>query len=348
MVPFREMRLGAIFLERGWVNYAETFLFCWGLTILAMKWRKNSRQERASLLNLFPENLGHEINVSTVGGFIDNIYNIPLSLRDSLIVNRIRKALELFESRVDNGEVATFLGTQSDLDANRSTGSYTLLKVFLWAIPILGFIGTVMGLSTAVGSLSIDSADPEVFKAAIGKLTRGLGVAFDTTLLGLILSILMSFPMAAVQKKEDETLTIIDAFCTEKVLPKLNDNKSAATDELLEQAESIPQLVSSLARAHETFLVNLNESTSHLSRTGEKINTQIDSHQQLMQESFTKAVEKLSDTSSEVFLRAHQELNQTFDKIATGIDLMNKALRELGESRIPNDAKKKRGFFGRK
>jgi hypothetical protein len=147
MFPFRGMRLGAIFLDRGWVNYAETFLFCWGLTILVMKWRKNKHQEQAALLNLFPESLGREINCDTVGGFIDNIYGVPLSLRDSLIVNRIRKALELFELRVDNAEVATFLGTQSDLDANRSSGSYTLLKVFLWAIPILGFIGPMRHFS---------------------------------------------------------------------------------------------------------------------------------------------------------------------------------------------------------
>jgi flagellar motor component MotA len=348
MFPLKSMRLGSIFLERGWVNYAETFLFFWGLTILVMKWRKNKHQRRAALLNLFPSVLGREINVATIGAFIDNVYRVPPTLRDSIIVNRIRKALELFESRVDNAEVAGFLGTQSDLDANRSTGSYALLKVFLWAIPILGFIGTVMGLSTAVGSLAMgDTADPAALKASINSLTGGLGVAFDTTLLGLILSILLSFPLAAVQKKEDETLTIIDAFCTEKLLPRLNDSKSATTDGLLEQAESIPQLVASLARAHETFLVNLNETTRMLQSTSETLHTRLDAHRQVVEDSFGEAVKKLSDTSSEIFLRSDQELNLTFKKIATGIELMNKALRDLGENRIPDDAKKKKGFFRR-
>jgi hypothetical protein len=256
-------------VDRGWVNYAETFLFGWGIVILVMKWKKNQHQAQATLLQLFPERLGSEINSDNVGGFIDNIYKVPLTLRVSLSVSRVRKALELFELRVDNGEVAAFLFTQSDLDANRSTGSYSLLKVFLWAIPILGFIGTVMGLSVAVGSLSMgDTSDPAALKASINSLTGGLGVAFDTTLLGLILSKLMSFPLSAVQKKEDETLTLIDAFCTEK----LNDSRNLAADSLLEQAESIPQLVSSLARAHETFLVNLNDATRMLRDTGEILN----------------------------------------------------------------------------
>lgn len=347
MLPLRSS-IGALFLDRGWVNYAETFLFVWGVAILYLKWKKNQHQAKAVLLQLFPERLGREINSSNVGGFIDNIYSVPLSLRDSLIVNRIRKALELFELRVDNGEVAACLSTQSDIDANRSSGSYSLIKVFLWAIPILGFIGTVQGLSVAVSSLAMgDSSSPEALKTSINALTGGLGVAFDTTLLGLVLSMFLSFPLSAMQKKEDETLTLIDAFCTEKLLPKLNDSRNLTSDGLLEQAESIPQLVSSLARAHETFLVNLNESTRILSATGEILHTRLESHQQVVEAAFSNAVNKLTETSGQVFIKSHMELDRTFEKIANGIDLINHALRDLGANRIPVEAKKKRGFFGR-
>lgn len=349
MIPFKDTRIGGLFLDRGWVNYVETFLFSWGIVMLFMKWKKTQQQAQATLLNLFPSHISEEINSNNVGAFIDNIYNVPATMRDSIIVNRLRKALELFESRVDNGEVTAFLGTQSDLDANRSMGSYSLIKVFLWAIPILGFIGTVMGLSVAVGSLAMgDTADPEALKASINSLTGGLGVAFDTTLLGLILSILMSFPLSAVQKKEDETLTIIDAFCTEKLLPKLNDSRHPGTDALLEQAESVPQLVASLARAHETFLDNLNESTRQMSRAGEALKTSLDSNQSTMEASFTEAVTKLSDSSSEIFLQSHMNLNRAFESIASGIESINRSLRDLGENKIPNEAKKKRGFFSKK
>ena len=348
LIPFSGTAIGALFLKRGWVNYAETFLFLWGMTILFAKWKQNQRQAKAAMLELFPQRLGKEIHCDNVGGFIDNIYKIPLSMRDSLIVNRIRKALELFENRPDNGEVAAYLSTQSDIDANRSSSSYSLLKVFLWAIPILGFIGTVQGLSTAVAALSMgDTSNPESLKASIDSLTGGLGVAFDTTLLGLILSMFMSFPMAAVQKEEDETLTIIDAFCTEKLLPKLNDSRNASTSELLEQAESIPQLVASLARAHETFLVNLNSSTKMLCEAGETMNRNLAAHQETVEKSFKEAVSKLSDTGTEVFIRSHVELTKSFEKMGNGIDLLNIALRDIGANRIPDSAKKKLGFFGR-
>jgi hypothetical protein len=299
-------------------------------------------------LNLFPEHLGREIHVGNVGAFIDNVYNVPLKLRDSLMVNRIRKALELFESRVNNGEVAGFLNTQSDIDANRSTNSYSIVKVFLWAIPILGFIGTVIGLSVAVGSLAMgDTSDPEALKDSINSLTGGLGTAFDTTLLGLVLSILMSFPLAAVQKKEDETLTMIDAFCVDKLLPKLNDSRTLVGEELIQQADSIPQLVTSLAKAHETFLVNLNESTRMLTETAEFLQLKLGDHQRVVEKTFTDAASQLLNTSRDVFLRSNNQLEKSFDSIAIGIDSMNRSLKELGEKQIPNEAKKKRGFFSK-
>ena len=156
------------------------------------------------------------------------------------------------------------------------------------------------------------------------------------------------FVAGLAHKKEDETLTLIDAFCTEKLLPRLNDSKHTTSNGLLEQADSIPELVSSLARAHETFLVNLNEATRQLRDSGDTLNSRLAAHQQTVEASFTEAIKKLSDSSSDVFLRSGMELNRTFEKLANGIDLINHALRDLGQNQIPVEAKKKRGFFSRR
>ena len=302
---------------------------------------KNKHQREAALLNLFPAKIGEEINTYTVGAFIDNIYKVPKNLRDSIIVNRIRKALELFESRNNNNETADFIQTQSELDASRSIGSYAFIKVFLWAIPILGFIGTVMGLSKAVGSLAMgDNTDPEALTESINNLTGGLGVAFDTTLLGLILSMLMSFPLSAVQKKEDETLTLIDAFCTEKLLSRLNDSAGTA-DIMKEHADSIPELVQSLAKAHETFLINLNEATTQLKESS----TLIQDNQYMVQQSFIEATKTLTETSETLFAKSQEELDTTLKRLADGVEQINVGLDKLGMDKLPG--KKRKGLFGR-
>jgi flagellar motor component MotA len=344
LLPFRAKPFAAIFLDRGWVNYAEVFLFVWGSVILLMKWKKAKRQRQAMLLDVVPASLGGEINAGTVGGFIEHMYKLPLRLRDSLMVNRVRKALELFEKRNNNGEIASFLNAQSDIDANRSSGSYTLLKVFLWAIPILGFIGTVQGLSVAVGSLSTGSGDPEQLKNSINQLTGGLGVAFDTTLLGLVLSMIMSFPMAAMQKEEEEVLTLIDAFCNEKLLPKLNDSKSDASDMLLSQAENIPAFAASLARAHEVFLERLGEATQQLAKAGETLDRRLDAHQTTVEGVFSRSVDKLTSETRDALVAPAKQLNEYFASLAKGVESLNGTLQKLGGEKI---VVQKRGFFSK-
>lgn len=344
MIPFQGKGFSDIFLKRGWVNYAEVFLFIWGIAILVMKWKKTKRQRRSMLLDIVPAKLGSEINSSSVGGFIDHIYKLPNRLRDSLMVNRIRKGLELFEKRNNNGEVATFLNAQSDIDANRISGSYTLLKVFLWAIPILGFIGTVQGLSMAVSSLSAGSTDPEALKASINNLTTGLGVAFDTTLLGLILSMIMSFPMAVMQKEEEEMLTEIDAFCSEKLLPKLNDSDKATDDLLLSQAENIPAFAASLSRAHEVFLIKLQDASNMLRDAGENLTTRLDSHKTKVEGTFEHAMDKLTSETRDAFIKPTTQLNEYFATLSKGIDSLNSTLKQLGGVTL---VVKEKGFFSR-
>ena len=309
-----------------------------------MKWKKAKRQRQAMLLDVVPASLGAEINAHTVNGFIEHIYKLPLRLRDSLMVNRIRKALELFEKRNNNGEISSFLNAQSDIDANRSSGSYTLIKVFLWAIPILGFIGTVQGLSIAVSSLSTGSGDPSQLKDSINQLTGGLGVAFDTTLLGLVLSMILSFPLASMQKEEEEVLTLIDAFCNEKLMPKLNDSKSDASDMLLSQAENIPAFAASLARAHELFLVKLQEATTLLSQAGETLSTRLNAHQTRVEGTFSSAVDKLTSETRDAILVPTRQLNEYFASLSKGVESLNGTLQKLGGETI---VVQKRGFFSK-
>ena len=94
----RRTYIYTILFERGWVNFAESFVFSWGIGILVLKYRKLLHQRNALLLDVLPEDLGREISSDTIGKFIEHVYNLPRRLRDSLMVNRIRKALELFEA----------------------------------------------------------------------------------------------------------------------------------------------------------------------------------------------------------------------------------------------------------
>ena len=104
--------------------------------------------------------------------------------------------------------------------------SYVLIKVFIWAIPILGFIGTVLGISDAVSSFGGEmgaAADIEVIKEQLGQVTGGLSEAFDTTLVSLIFSLWVMFPTSVMQKNEEDLLNKVDEYCNEYFLKRLRE-----------------------------------------------------------------------------------------------------------------------------
>ena len=87
----------------------------------------------------------------------------------------------------------------------------------------MGFIGTVQGLGAAVSGFSAflaGAAELSAIKDAIGNVTIGLGVAFDTTLLALILVTFLMFPLASVQRKEQTLFGEIDNYIDDTMLSR--------------------------------------------------------------------------------------------------------------------------------
>ncbi len=126
---------------------------------------------------------------------------------------------------------------QSDLEADAAASGYRTVKLFIWAMPILGFIGTVLGISLSVGgfseflttNVSIDEIDRVT--SELGNVASGLSFAFDTTLLGLMGGLLASVVSSAVQAREERNLTRLEELglrIMESALPITGGVRSAA------------------------------------------------------------------------------------------------------------------------
>ena len=162
--------------------------------------------------------------------FLEHIGAIKAKWQSSFLVNRVQRALTLFGSGRSVQEVATLTSSQSNIDATSILSSYKMVKVFIWAIPILGFIGTVVGIGKAVGGFSgamQDAQNLDVIKGSLSQVTTGLAVAFDTTLVALVMSILIMLPMSTLQTAEENLLNNVDEFCNENLLRRLNEQREA-------------------------------------------------------------------------------------------------------------------------
>jgi hypothetical protein len=89
---------------------------------------------------------------------------------------------------------------------------YQTLRYINWAIPLLGFIGTVLGISLASEGLQKIISQQSGFSALGGELASAiapLGIAFDTTLVALSLSVVLALLQTMLQKKEEHYFCIL-------------------------------------------------------------------------------------------------------------------------------------------
>jgi hypothetical protein len=100
-----------------------------------------------------------------------------------------------------------------ELEAVRANGAYSMVRIIVWAIPILGLFGTVIGITMAVAHL-----DPQTLEQSVTKVTHGLNVAFDHTATALALTMALMFIKSGVERLEDRLLARVDQRVTEELV----------------------------------------------------------------------------------------------------------------------------------
>jgi biopolymer transport protein ExbB/TolQ len=229
-------------MERGWVPYVITLISSWALFLLAAKFLRLGRERRILDQNLVATNSNGHIRPEDAAGALtalDEMRTASKAISESFLARRVERALRHFQSRRRSVEVVEFLATESRSDENRVDASYGLVRVFVWAVPTLGFIGTVIGIGAAVAGFSetLEAASSlDGMKESIGLVTGGLGVAFDTTLLALVMSILIMFPTSAMQRIEEAFLSDVDEYCAEILIPALVDVEGGTANATIDAA----------------------------------------------------------------------------------------------------------------
>jgi len=189
------------------VEYVETWLFLWAMVALAAKALDLVRQRLALRYRLLPPSQGNSAPVSEATRWLDELGKLPRWVQSSFAGLRVRGALEFVESRGSTEGLDDHLRSQSDADANAVEGSYALIRFITWAIPILGFLGTVLGITDAIANVT-----PEQLATSISGVTGGLAIAFDTTALALIFSMGVMFFGFVLDRGEQGVLQAVDSL----------------------------------------------------------------------------------------------------------------------------------------
>ncbi len=117
----------------------------------------------------------------------------------------------------------------AEKDADSQHNSYGLVRIVSWAMPMFGFLGTVIGISATLGQMDT-KALASGSQDAMNSLTAGLYVAFDTTAVGLVLTMAAMFVMFVVSSVETRLLATIDREVNDNLQGLLCDDDSQPKD----------------------------------------------------------------------------------------------------------------------
>jgi len=220
----RETVVGKMFVDRGFTPYVMTFLFMWSVTIILFKWAKLSLQQKALAIKIVPDDLDFVLSVTTVDQVLTRVMKSVDDSRNFVLFNRIFTVLSNLRNLGRVSDVDEMLRSHADLDESSVETSYSLLRGFIWAIPVLGFIGTVMGLSVAIGGFGdvlSKTSDPTALAESLKGVTGGLSTAFETTLLALLFALVLQLLVTFLHKSEEEFLDACSEYCQRNIVGKL-------------------------------------------------------------------------------------------------------------------------------
>jgi biopolymer transport protein ExbB/TolQ len=214
----------SMILERGWTPYAMVTLFVLAIVILFVKWRKLSFQSKAFKIELIPVGNNFALTSDTA---LDVIKTLNESVDDPkrfVLFNRIERALLNLKNVGNLSDVSEMLRSQAENDESHMDSSYGLLSGIIWVIPILGFIGTVVGLSGAIGGFgAVLNTDASVssLRDNLAPVTNNLGIAFDTTFVALVLAMIIQMLMTFLRKQEELFLDACRDYAHVNVISRL-------------------------------------------------------------------------------------------------------------------------------
>ena len=207
------------------VEYIEVALFCVGIAALAIKLLDVLHQH--ATVNRVDLPTPHETGDRTEDcpQLLDALAQLPGRLSDSYLVRRLREAISYVDRKGSADELDEQVRYLSDLDAARQQEGYALPRLIIWAIPILGFLGTVIGITLAITNLS-----PEQLAAREGvdALTQNLGVAFNTTATALALSMVLMFANFLIERVESELLATVEQRANELLIGRFEGQGSSS------------------------------------------------------------------------------------------------------------------------
>lgn len=199
-------------------------LMLWGCYLIASAYRRILKTHFLFNVDLIEtpkqadedEQQDHEpesLNVNQIIHRLDT--EVPKDCLSAPLVQTLRSSLWRYSSTNNVQNLSDAIESNLEALAVRQDSENTMIRYLIWAIPSIGFIGTVRGIGQA-----LSQAD-EALAGDIAGMVDSLGLAFNSTLVALLISIFLMFLFHQLQRLQDSQIVETQSYCDKYLLSRI-------------------------------------------------------------------------------------------------------------------------------
>ena len=199
-------------------------LMMWGCFLIASSYREILKTKYLYSVDLIEDPksgdgeevapTGHkELDVNRIIHRLDT--EIPQDCMSSPLVQTLRSSLWRYSSTNNVQNLSDAIESNLEALAVKQDSENTMIRYLIWAIPSIGFIGTVRGIGQA-----LSQAD-KALAGDISGMTDSLGLAFNSTLVALLISIFLMFLFHQLQRMQDSQIVDTQSYCDKFLLRRI-------------------------------------------------------------------------------------------------------------------------------
>ncbi len=184
----------------------------WALGIMGYKTRTSMRERRLLDTPLVSIAEGTRVLPDDASQLARPLQALPEEQQGFLLPRALSTALTRFQVTSSVQSATEAVNTICETENNRLDSELSMVRYITWAIPSIGFIGTVRGIGAALGQAH------EAMEGDIAGVTASLGVAFNSTFIALLISIVVMFFIHQLQLSQERLVLDSHTYCEDRLL----------------------------------------------------------------------------------------------------------------------------------
>ncbi len=190
-------------------------LMLWATAIMAWKAAGIYRQQKLLAKDLLrlPEDL--PIGPEDTRELLERLDKALGNASNYLLPRAMKTGILRFAATRNVHDAATAVRDVCASEGERQDSELSIIRYIAWAIPSVGFIGTVRGIGAALSQAN------RAVEGDITGVTQNLGVAFNSTFIALVLSIVLMFFIHQLQLMQERLVLDTEQYCDQHLISRL-------------------------------------------------------------------------------------------------------------------------------